>query len=130
MRSSAGIGAGADANNKYDAFISYSRGDDSAVAEALQRGLQRFARPWYRPRALRVFRDKTNLPATPGLLADIESALAASTWFVLVASPEAADSEWVGREVAWWVDHRTLDRFLVAWTAGDLSWSDERGDVD
>ena len=49
----------------YDAFISYSHRLDSAIAARLQAGLQRFAKPWYQVRALRVFRDQTSLAASP-----------------------------------------------------------------
>jgi hypothetical protein len=70
----------------YDAFISYSHALDNALAPALQNGLEQFAKPWYRPRALRVFRDTTSLSANPGLWSSIEKALASSTWLVLVAS--------------------------------------------
>jgi hypothetical protein len=46
----------------YDAFISYSRLEDGWLAPALQSGLERFAKPWYRLRGLRVFRDKATSP--------------------------------------------------------------------
>ena len=74
---------------KYDAFISYSHGSDLLLAEALQHDLERFARPWYRPRVTRVFRDLTNLSASPGLWSTIEKALHASSWFwnVSTSSP-------------------------------------------
>ena len=52
---------------KYDAFISYSHAADGALAPALQRGLHRLAKPWYALRALRVYRDETNLAADPGM---------------------------------------------------------------
>ncbi len=91
----------------YDAFISYSRALDGALAPALQTGLERFAKPWYRSRALRVFRDTASLSANPGLWSSIEKALASSAWLVLMASPEAARSKWVNREVAWWLAHKS-----------------------
>jgi hypothetical protein len=47
----------------YDAFISYSR-VDVEFALRLQRSLERFAKPWNRTRALRVFRDMSSLAAT------------------------------------------------------------------
>jgi len=37
------------------------------AALAMQQALHRFAKPWYWMRALRVFRDQTNLSANPGL---------------------------------------------------------------
>jgi len=47
----------------YDAFISYSQQADRRIAEALQNALHRIAKPWYRLRALRVFRDASSLAA-------------------------------------------------------------------
>jgi hypothetical protein len=105
-------GAGAPASStpasevpRYDAFISYSHtARSNQIAQALQRGLERFARPWYRPRAARIFRDTTNLSVSPHLWADIETALGRSHWFILLASPQAAASRWVDREVEWWLE--------------------------
>jgi hypothetical protein len=107
-------------------FISYSHALDGALAQALQTGLERFAKPWYRQRALRVFRDTTNLAASPGLWSSIEEALASSVWLVLMASPEAARSKWVNREVAWWLNNKSPQRLLVVLTEGEFAW-DEKG---
>jgi WD40 repeat protein len=112
-------------NANYDAFVSYSHRLDRALAVALQSELQRFARPWYRPRALRIFRDETNLAASPGLWPVIERALEASDWFVLMASPDSAQSVWVQREIEWWLAHRAPDRMLLALTGGEISWEGE-----
>src|SRR5262245_35561959 len=87
----------------YNAFISYSHAADARLAPALRTALHAFARPWNRMRALRVFRDKTSLSASPGLWAKVELALAESEYFLLLASPEAARSAWVAREVDWWL---------------------------
>ena len=43
----------------YDAFVSYSHAKDKPIAAALQSAIQRLGKPWYRRRALRVFRDDT-----------------------------------------------------------------------
>ena len=59
----------------YHAFISYSHAADSRLAPAVRSALHRIAKPWYKLRQLRVFRDKTNLAAAPGLWSSIESAL-------------------------------------------------------
>lgn len=37
---------------------------DKAIAKALQSAVQKLSKPWYRRRALRVFRDETSLSAT------------------------------------------------------------------
>ena len=95
-----------------------------AIAEALQAEIQTFARPWYRPRILRVFRDETNLAAAPELWPEIEHALSESKWLILMASPHAARSLWVRKEVEWWLANRPADRILIAWTSGRLLWDD------
>ncbi|ANZ38541.1 hypothetical protein BBK82_23245 [Lentzea guizhouensis] len=107
----------------YDAFISYSRALDGTLAPELHRGVQRFAKPWYRQRALRVFLDDASLSANPGLWTSIEAALGRSRWLVLLASPEAAASTWVNREVDWWLAHRSAQQVLVVLTSGEYSSS-------
>jgi MTH538 TIR-like domain (DUF1863) len=114
----------------YDAFVSYSHAADGRLAPAMQAGLQRFAKPWYRLRSLRVFRDDASLSADPALWVAIEGALASSEWFLLLASPEAARSEWVEKEVAWWLERRGSERLLVILTAGELAWDADGEGVD
>jgi WD40 repeat protein len=106
----------------YDAFISYNHDRDGPVASSLQRGLQRLAKPWLRARALRVFRDDTALATNPNLWSSIEQALDDSEWFVLLASPEAATSEWVGRELDHWLASKSADHVLAVVTAGEWAW--------
>jgi WD40 repeat protein len=112
----------------YDAFISYSYSQDKILGPRLQSGLQRFAKPWYRLRALRVFCDTANLAASPGLWASIEEALSVSRWFVLLASADAAQSYWVNREVEWWRKHRSPDQLLVVATSPNLAWDKQKQD--
>jgi len=114
----------------YDAFISYSHAADGQLAPALQTGLQSLGRPWYRRRALRVFRDQTSLSATPELWPTIEQALAGSRFFVVLASPEAAASRWVDQEVDWWRAHRSASKVLLGLTGGSLAWDDTRQAFD
>jgi WD40 repeat protein len=114
----------------YDCFLSYSHAADSRLASALRAGLHRFARPWYRVRALRVFRDDSSLSANPHLWDSIEQALRSSKWVILLASPRAADSAWVGRELQTWCAAEGADRLLIVLTDGDLVWDAEVGDFD
>jgi WD40 repeat protein len=106
----------------YRAFLSYSHAVDDRLAPALQSALHRFAKPWYRLRALRIFRDTTSLAANPALWPAIEQALAESEYFLLLASPESAGSVWVEREVEWWLANRPSDRLLIVLTGGTLAW--------
>src|SRR5262249_12892628 len=92
----------------YDAFVSYSHAKDKPIAAALQAVMQRLGKPWYRRRALRVFRDDTSLSATPGLWPSIEQALDRSRFLVLLASPEAAASPWVNKEISFWLDRKNV----------------------
>jgi WD40 repeat protein len=114
----------------YDAFISYSHAADGRLAPAVQSGLQRLARPWYRARALRIFRDDTGLAVNPDLWGSIVRALNDSSWFVLLASPESAASAWVNREIEYWCEHKDSERILPVVTDGRLHWSPRRADFD
>ena len=114
----------------FKAFISYSHTSGAKTAAAMQLALHRFAKPWYRMRALRVFRDETNLSANPALWPSIQQALGESEFFLLVASPEAAQSHWVRQEIDWWLANRTIDRLLVMVVGGEVFWNDSSADFD
>ncbi|MEV6306104.1 TIR domain-containing protein [Actinoplanes sp. NPDC051861] len=113
----------------FDGFISYSHAADGRLAPAVQRGLHRLAKPWHRRRALWIFRDQTGLSVTPGLWSSIQKALDGSEWFVLLASPEAARSPWVNREIEYWIATKPADRILPVVTDGEWRWDAERGDL-
>ena len=115
------------AETVYDGFISYSHAADDLLAPRLQAGLQRFAKPWWKRRALRIFRDESSLSANPHLWSSITDALDNSGWFVLLLSPDAAQSEWVNNEVEYWLEHKDPDRIIPALTDGDFAW--QNGDV-
>ncbi|MFD7182899.1 toll/interleukin-1 receptor domain-containing protein [Streptomyces sp. NPDC059904] len=114
----------------YDAFLSYSHAWDKDIAKAFQHVLQGFDRPWYRPRSLKLFRDETNLGASPHLWREIEQGLTGSRWLVVMASPAAAESTWVRQEIRWWLTHRSVDTLLVGWTDGTLVWDSEQSSFD
>ncbi|MEO6594701.1 MAG: TIR domain-containing protein [Planctomycetota bacterium] len=140
---------------RYGAFISYSHAASRDVARGLQKWLQSYAKPWYRWRAVNVFRDETDLAAAPALWSKITLALDDSSHFILLASPEAAQSKWVKREIHHWLGKRhaqaladsALDTpvadaqpargasLLIALTDGEIAWRDGdsahgRGDFD
>lgn len=114
----------------YKAFISYSHAEDDKLAELIQSALHKFAKPWYRRRALRVFRDKTSLAANPGLWPTLEANLADSEWLLLMASRKSAGSVWVQKEIQWWLTERSPAKLLVLLTEGELSWDDTKQDFD
>jgi hypothetical protein len=124
------VTAGTGPVRKYNGFISYSHAADDRLAPARQSGLHRFAKPWYRLRAMRVFRDKTGLAVTPELWGSIQKALADADYFILLASPQAAQSKWVEQEVDWWLRNRSASHLLIVWTDGELTWDRTAGDFD
>jgi WD40 repeat protein len=111
----------------YNAFVSYSHSADSALAAALQAALHRFAKPWYKLRALHIFRDQTNLAVNPALWSSIREALDQSLFFILLASPEAAASPWVGKEADYWIGKNGTSHVLIVLTGGTLNWDRSAG---
>lgn len=114
----------------FDAFVSYSHGEERGVARRLQSGVEKLGKPWYRTRSLRLFLDTNSLSADPKLWSTIERALGDSEWFVLVTSPKAAGSSWVNREIRWWLQHRSADRLLIVLAEGRLEWDQASNDFD
>ena len=113
--------------SNFDAFISYNQSRDKSIAAALQSVLQSLGKPWYQRRSLRIFRDDTNLSATPYFWQTIESALSSSRYLILLASPQSAASPWVAKEVAYWLAHKSMDTLLIALTEGELNWDHSAG---
>ncbi len=91
--------AGGTAAAVYDAFISYSQHADKGIARALRSVIQTIGKPWWKVRGLNVFLDATSLSAAPGLWQSIEDKLDQSRYLILLASPAAAASKWVDKEV-------------------------------
>ena len=112
----------------YDGFISYSHAADGRLAPALQRGLQRLAKPWNSRRALRIFRDETGLSTNPHLWSAIQKALDESEWFVLLASEDGARSGWVNKEISHWLATKAVERLLPVVTDGTWEWDPNLGD--
>ncbi len=114
---------------RYDAFISYNHAADGGLAPALQDALQHIAKPWYRRRSMTVFRDETNLSASPELFGSITDALDESRYYVLLVSPGSAHSEWVGKEIAYWSSTKTAAnlRMVLVLTDGTLRWDKAQG---
>lgn len=113
----------------YDAFLSYSRAD-APVAEGIQKGLHKVGRKMGRLHALRVFRDKTDLTASSSLWDKIRGALDCSRYLVVVLSPNSASSEWVNKEVDYWLTHRGRDNLLLVLADGTVVWDGTNGRFD
>ncbi|MFW2383566.1 MAG: toll/interleukin-1 receptor domain-containing protein [Acidimicrobiales bacterium] len=113
----------------YDAFLSYSH-SDAVVTEALQRALHRVGRRMGQLRALRIYRDATDLAANPAFWAKLEEALASSRFLIAVVSPDAAASRYVNKELQTWLDERGSEHVLVALVGGELHWDTEQNRFD
>ena len=117
-------------SSAFNAFLSYSHSDQLELAAEIQRVLHRIARPWYRLRAVRVFRDKSSITLSESLWKEIEGALQRSEFFILLASPAAAKSPWVAREVEWWLARHGTRNLVLVLGGGTLAWDTARVDFD
>ena len=88
---------------KYEAFLSYARVPDLALATALERSLQSFAKPWNRVRAVDVIRDQADLSSIGGLARGVTRAIDESGFLIVLACPESAGSYWVRQELTHWL---------------------------
>lgn len=113
----------------YDVFISYSR-RDLALAEALEDGLQRLAKPWTARRTIDVIRDLSDLEATPTLWPSIQEKLDRSRYVIFVLSPHAAASYWVNEEVKHWMATVGPSRFFLVLADGSVAWNREQSRFD
>ncbi len=110
----------------HDAFISYNHRADFETARALERGLQRLARPWNRVRAMSVFRDESDLSLSPHLWPSIQEHLDGSRFLIILACPESAASEWVNREITHFCDTTGSESVVLVLTGGELAWDESR----
>ena len=106
----------------FKAFISYSRAASQPLAVDLQNGLERFAKPWYRLRAMRVFRDDSSMAANTALWSTIETGLKQAEWFILLATPASASSTYVNTEIDWWLNNKGPQQLLLVQAEGELYW--------
>lgn len=105
----------------YDAFLSYSHAD-RAVAAGIQKGLHRIGRRMGRLHALRVFRDATDLTASPDLWGKVAEAMDQARYCIVVLSPHSAVSEWVDREIEYWLRTRGPEQLLFVVAGGKVKW--------
>lgn len=114
----------------FRAFVSYSHAD-SAFAAWLQRRLEGYRLPrrlagQVEPlpgqgpgRIGPIFRDRPDLSAARDLSAAVREAIAASSALVVVASPDAARSQWVAREIELFRELHPGAPILVALVRGE-----------
>jgi WD40 repeat protein len=115
---------------RYHAFVSYGHEADKNFAPILQRVVEQLAKPWYRRRALVMFRDETDLAVNPDLWVRVADALDESEHLLLLASESAAQSPWVARELRHWSSRHDTSKLLIALTGGNISWNETCRDFD
>jgi hypothetical protein len=119
---------------RYYAFLSYSH-KDKELADWLHRELEKFRVPsslagkltanGVVPRRLTpIFRDQHDLSAGDDLAVEIEAALAASQFLVVLCSPTAAKSHWTNLEIESFKRTRPEGCVLAAVVAGEPFASD------
>jgi tetratricopeptide (TPR) repeat protein len=97
-----GVVSEALAQGSYYAFISYSH-RDSAEAARIHKALETYRLPPKVGGSVRrlfpIFRDREELSAGGDLSVQVQAALAASQALIVLCSPDAAASQWVGKEI-------------------------------
>lgn len=104
---------------EYKAFISYRHLPlDKTFAKKLHRRIEHYVIP----RALRkngvkklgyVFRDQDELPLSSNLSDSIVEALDRSEFLIVICSPETPNSQWVQREISYFLEHHDRDHVLA-----------------
>jgi hypothetical protein len=114
---------------RYYAFLSYSH-QDKQIADWLHRELERFRVPYalagkltangvVPKRLTPIFRDQHDLAAGDDLAEEIEAALAASQFLIVLCSPTAAKSRWTNLEIESFKRTRPEGCVLAAVVAGE-----------
>ncbi|MBO6165219.1 MAG: toll/interleukin-1 receptor domain-containing protein [Eubacterium sp.] len=110
----------------YNAFISYRHApEDIKVAEAVQRGLERFHIPHKirkqtgMKRIQQIFRDKDELPITSNLTDTISHALYNSDYLIVICSTNTKESIWVQREIEFFLRNHTKNQILTVLVNGE-----------
>jgi tetratricopeptide (TPR) repeat protein len=95
------------ARRRFAAFISYAHAD-AFIAAKLQAKLERYRLPKHLAQSHtcgqtalgQIFRDREDLAAAPSLSDAIRDAISEAEALVVICSPDAAASRWVGEEIA------------------------------
>ena len=120
---------------RFRAFISYSHAD-KAFADWLHRALESYRLPSrlvgektavgaVPAKLTPIFRDRDELPAAGDLSVELLSALAQSSFLIVIASPSAARSRWVNEEVRHFKKVHGEGRVLVLIVDGDPASGDD-----
>lgn len=111
---------------QYDAFISYKHEKrDYAVAAKIQKDLESFRIPdairkeTGKKKIGRIFRDKNELSLTSDLGDEIQEALLASRFLIVICSLRTRESVWVSREIDFFLKTHDADHILTVIVEGE-----------
>ena len=127
--SAAAKARGGGPRRRYWAFLSYAH-EDSKAAAKLHNWLERYRVPktlvgtphplgTIPKRLAPVFRDRQELAASSNLGREIKEALNGSNYFIVLCSPEAAQSRWVDQEIRDFKRLHGEDRVFAAILSGE-----------
>jgi hypothetical protein len=107
---------------KYQAFISYKHSDISREkAISVEKALKKYAKPWWKPTNIKIFRDEKEMQPGDNLGTAINYALENSEYLLYFASKEAAQSEWVQKELFKWCGElQRADKLVIIWIADNI----------
>ena len=118
------------AEYRYDVFVSYRHKDvDRGWAKWLVESLETFKVPagliakGAKAGIDRVFRDEDELPTSANLGENIEKALLASRYLIVICSKDTPESKWVNEEVKTFREWGRHDRILALLVDGEPSES-------
>jgi hypothetical protein len=112
------------------AFISYRHACQRELAERIESGIHDRPRSWFE-RPAEIFRDEKYLLPTSDLPGEIAAALARSRHLILLASPEAAASQWVLDELRLWcASAERIDRLILILADGELPYDTATKRID
>ena len=110
---------------QYDAFISYRHVEhDMAVAKKLHTLLENYHIPAAvasvcgKKKMGKIFRDEEELPLAVSLSENIEAALDASEWLIVICSPDLLESRWCMREIDYFISKGRRDHILLVLARG------------
>ncbi len=113
------------AGYQYDAFISYRHVEhDMAVAKKLHTMLENYHIPAAvasvcgKKKMGKIFRDEEELPLAVSLSENIEAALDASEWLIVICSPDLLESRWCMREIDYFISKGRRDHILLVLARG------------
>jgi len=116
------------------AFMSYSHVRDSALVPAIRHAILIVAKPLTEIRVRYALLDRTDLKEQGASQSELETALGAlvgrSKFFVLLASREAAVSDWVAFEINSFLAKNSSRQLLIALTDGKIVWNPAMRDFD